>query len=120
MSKKILYIEDDKILGSAFKIKMSGTDYEVQHAGSVEEAEKLNDFVADVLLVDHGLPGKQGIDAIPDLKKIFPQAKIIIYSNFDDDKHIEKAQQNGADDYWVKFQTPIKKVIQQIQAILTN
>ena len=119
MPKKILYIEDEEFLGTVITTKIASAGYEARHVTSVEEAEKLGDFSADLLLIDHGLPGKQGIDALPDLKKIFPQAKMVIFSNFDDENYTEKAKENGADDFWVKNES-LKDITNKVNEILTS
>ena len=118
MSKKILIIEDEKSLGKMLATEISATGYEVKHVESAEEAKKASDFSADLLIIDHGLPGQQGIDAIPDFKEIFTKAKMVVFSNYNDTDHIEKAKKNGADDYWVKVNFRLDQVIEKINQIL--
>jgi DNA-binding response OmpR family regulator len=118
MSKKILYIEDEKTIGKILSSKISSAGYEVKHVESVEQAEKLKKFDADLLLVDHGLPGKKGVDAIPDLKKIFTKAKIIILSNYTDLILTQRAKENGADYFWIKIDIPLDDIPKKISKIL--
>lgn len=119
MAKKILYIEDDRALGDLIILKLTQAGYEAKHVISVEEAEKRGDFLAELLLVDQGLPGKQGIEAIPDLQKIFPQAKVVILSNFSDKDHLKRAQENGAADFWVKVGS-LNNIVEQVNKILAS
>jgi len=53
----------------------------------------------DVILLDVSMPELNGIDAITHLKKIRPEAKIIIISMYDSERHIKGALRNGATGY---------------------
>lgn len=80
---------------------------------TVEEAlRKISD--PDVVLLDIGLPGKTGIEAIPDMKKRSPRSKIVMMTVYDDDKHIFDAIQAGADGYLLK-KTPPAKLLHAIE-----
>ena len=80
---------------------------------SIEEALKKMPE-PDVLLLDIGLPGISGIEAIPEFKKRHPQVQIVMMTVFDDDKHIFDAIQAGADGYLLK-KTPPTMVLHAIQ-----
>ena len=85
MPEKILIIEDEDVLGKAYQMILEDF-YDVKWVMTAEKGEELvNFFQPDLILLDHGLPapGKNGITAIPHLKKCFPDAKIIIFSNYD-------------------------------------
>jgi len=62
----------------------------------------------DVVLLDINLPDMKGIDAIPLIKKKFPNIKIIMLTIFDDDDNIMEAILAGADGYLLKKTTPIR------------
>ncbi|MCP5063446.1 MAG: response regulator transcription factor [Ignavibacteriae bacterium] len=61
-----------------------------------------------VILLDIGLPGMTGIEAVPLLKTKLPQVKIIMLTVFDDDDNILKAIMAGADGYLLKKTSPTK------------
>jgi len=67
----------------------------------------------DVLLMDIGLPGISGIDAIQKVKAEFPNAKIVMLTVKDDDRHISRALIAGAHGYLTK-QTPIPKILDAV------
>ena len=62
----------------------------------------------NVILLDIGLPGISGIEAISKLKIKLPDVKIIMLTVFDDDDNILKAIMAGADGYLLKKSSPIK------------
>lgn len=120
MAKKILLIEDYEILAKIPMMKITAAGYEARAVASVEEAEKLGSFAADLLIVDHGLEGKQGIDSIPILKKVFPKAKIVILSNFTSDERRKEAAEKGAVDFWSKMDLPFNKLIERVEKVLAD
>ena len=121
MAKKVLYIEDEKSIGEIYKGLLNQAGFQTEWVPSVPAAEKIAaTFQADLLLVDNGLQeGKNGIEAIPDLKKTFPQAKIVIYSNYVEQEKRDKAKELGADKYWTKSETMGNKVVEGIKKMLS-
>ena len=67
-----------------------------------------------VILMDIGLPGMSGIDGIRELKKIQPDATILVLSVYEDDDNIFKALCTGASGYLVK-NTPPARLIEAIR-----
>ncbi len=55
-----------------------------------------------VILLDVGLPGMDGIDAIPKLRERFPEAAIIVLTVFEDEDKIFRAICSGAAGYLLK------------------
>lgn len=68
----------------------------------------------DVLIMDIDLPGKSGIDAVSDLKAIFPEIKILMLTVFEDDEKIFGAIKSGANGYLLKKDSP-QKILDAIQ-----
>ncbi|MBC7884929.1 MAG: response regulator transcription factor [Saprospiraceae bacterium] len=58
--------------------------------------------IPDVLLLDIQLPGKSGIEGIPEIKKLFPNINIIMLTTFEDSDKIFKALSAGANSYLSK------------------
>jgi len=58
--------------------------------------------VPDVVLLDVGLPGLNGIDAIKQIKSISPTTRIIMLTVFDDHEKVFKAVCAGASGYLLK------------------
>lgn len=86
MTKKILLIEDEKILSEMYEMRLQKEGFEVK---SSKDAEGGLAFIKkekpDLILLDLLLPGMQGQEALEILKKD-PETKdipIIILSNYD-------------------------------------
>ena len=59
----------------------------------------------DVTLMDLRLPNKNGVDAIAEIRKEFPSARVIVLTTFDGDEDIYRALQAGAKGYLLKGMT---------------
>lgn len=74
--------------------------------GEYETAEELLDAFAaitpDVVLMDLGLPGMSGIEAIASLKRDHPRVEIVVLSVFEDDDNVFRAICAGASGYIAK------------------
>lgn len=118
--QSILIIEDEVDLGETYEEKLNSANYNAKLVATIEEAEDLADFHPALLLVDHGLSGsnKNGVEAITTLKKKFPEAALVIFSNYNENSLERKAFELGADEYWVKINFTLKQLIEKIQEIL--
>ena len=75
--------------------------------GSVEETLRQikESGPPDVLLLDIGLPGMDGISALPSLRSAAPGTRIVILTVFDDHDKVFRAVCAGADGYLLKTST---------------
>lgn len=70
----------------------------------------------DVLIMDIDLPGKSGIDAVIELKAVFPEIKILMLTVFEDDDKIFAAIKAGANGYLLKKDSP-QKILDAIREL---
>jgi DNA-binding NarL/FixJ family response regulator len=70
----------------------------------------------DIVLVDIGLPGQSGIEAIPLIKKSFRDASVVIFSVYTDSDRIFKALCAGAVGYLQK-DTKLEEVLKAVRLI---
>jgi DNA-binding NarL/FixJ family response regulator len=66
---------------------------------AIEEAARLQ---PDVILLDLAMPRRTGLDALPELRKVAPAAKIIVFSGFSTASLAEEALALGAARYLAK------------------
>lgn len=71
---------------------------------------------ADVVLLDIGLPGLDGIRGCEVLKKKFPRVKVLIFSGFESDEKILAAFAAGADGFLLK-RTPRQELAAAIESV---
>jgi len=100
---KLLLIEDEKALATSIQNYFQRENFICEWASDYETAlEKINIYRYDCVLVDIMLPDGDGLSAVRELKKKFPDTGIIIISakNSLDDKIA--GLNMGSDDYLTK------------------
>lgn len=70
----------------------------------------------DVVLMDIDMPGMNGIEAVWEIKKYFPEMKVIMLTVFEDEEKIFKAIRVGANGYLLKKDSP-QKILEAIDAV---
>jgi len=78
--------------------------------------ELKNEYAPNVVLLDIGLPGISGLDAIERIKAIAPTTEVIMLTVYDDDEKIFRSICAGASGYLLK-NAPAKKIIDSILEI---
>jgi len=116
---KIVIIEVDEIIRTNYAFLIGQTrDYQVINTyPSFDEATKtlvIDD--PDVILLDIELPGTNGIEAIPKIRKLLPDVHILILTVYESEKIIFEALSNGASGYLTK-NTPVNKIIESIKEV---
>jgi NarL family two-component system response regulator LiaR len=76
-------------------------------------------FKPDVILMDMQMPGKSGLDAITEILNETPAIRILVFSNFSEDKTIMAAIEAGAIGYLLKVDAT-EKIIQAVRDAYNN
>ena len=104
-------IEDDVTIreGIAYLIN-STAGYQVvnQYSSYVDAINNLISDLPDVILLDIELPGINGVDAIPAIKKKLPATYILMLTVYENEQTIFKALSNGASGYLTKNMNAVK------------
>lgn len=88
-TKKILVIEDNEDIASILKERLEHEGFSVVVAedGYLALGFLKNDVGPDAVILDLMLPGRNGMDLLCSLRSKWPQAKIFIYSAFNEYKN---------------------------------
>ncbi len=98
-----IYIVDDEELIRDASVLTLGKKYRVKAFSSAESAiDALRTDPPDLVLLDIGLPGMSGIEAIEAIKAKCPDVLIIMITAYDDIETVISAMKRGAYDYVVK------------------
>ena len=119
--KKILLIEDEKILVEMYKDKFTQVGFEVISAFESEEALKLvKKEKPDLILLDILLPKENGIFFLEKLRKKLKMISIpvVAFSNYDDLDVKKQAFELGVKDYLIKTNYTPKQIIDKIKRYL--
>ena len=121
--KKILVAEDDKFLANAYRVKLTKANFEVKIVNDGDEAiETLKVFVPDLIILDLVMPGMDGFSVLETIKSSeeYKNIPVLVASNLGESEDIVKATKLGANDYIVKTELSMKKLIEKINSILGN
>jgi DNA-binding response OmpR family regulator len=100
---KILIIEDERSLAREMKLFLEKAFYLSDTAYTAADAKKMMiDNKYDFILLDLGLPDKDGLDLLNETKKMCPDASYIILTARGDLEDRIKGLDLGADDYLSK------------------
>jgi len=99
---RILVVDDEPQIRRALRVGLAGHGYDVQLAGSGEEALDLAAVAPpDVIILDLMLPDLSGLDVCKGLRE-WSQAPIIVLSAKGEERDKVEALDLGADDYLTK------------------
>ncbi len=119
--KKVLIVEDDKFLLSAYRVKLTKAGFEIKIATDGEEALKiLREDKPDVILLDLVMPRKDGFAVLEELKTnpVWKSIPVIVLSNLSQKEDLEKAKALGAKDYLIKSDLSLKDLVEKINTLI--
>ena len=104
MGAKILVVDDAQFMRMMLKNILSGAGYEVVGEGEngVQAIEKYKELKPDMVIMDMIMPEMGGIDAVREIVKLDPAAKVLMCSAMGQQALVVEAIQVGARDFIVK------------------
>ncbi len=101
--ESILIVDDEPAIRRLLIQKISGEGYQCQEAGSAEQAlDKLRNKPVDMVLLDIKMPGKSGIELLPEIKAAFPDTAVVMATATADINIAIQCMKQGAYDYITK------------------
>lgn len=120
MSKKILVVDDAAFMRMMIKDILTKNGFEVvaEAADGMQALEKYKELQPDLVTMDITMPEMDGITSLKEIKKVNPNAKVIMCSAMGQQAMVIDAIQAGAKDFIVKpFQAD--RVIEAISKALS-
>jgi len=116
---KVLVVEDQKrILRN--QLKLLKVHKKIDVVGTADNGptavEKTIDLSPDVLLLDIGLPGFDGIEVTRRVKKKAPETEVLIFTIFDEEDKVIAAIKAGASGYLLKG-AKTEKIVEAIEDV---
>jgi DNA-binding NarL/FixJ family response regulator len=116
---RIAIVEDQPRYRELLRLIIAGSD-KIELLFEKENALTIIDDIVkqlpDLLIMDIDLPGKSGIDAVREIKEVFPEIKILMLTVFEEDDKIFGAIKAGANGYLLKKDSP-QKILDSIQEL---
>ncbi|MBL7707215.1 MAG: response regulator transcription factor [Taibaiella sp.] len=117
---QIVLVEDDSVIRDSFQFLLNEEEgYAVTGAfANAEEAIKsVASLDPDVVLLDIQLPGISGLQALPKIKALVPDAAVIILSVNEHQDTVFEALAKGAAGYLTK-NTPPQKILEAVNEVM--
>jgi len=116
--KKVLIVEDDALLAKVLSESFLAAKFQVVTVeNGLNVADVVKSFSPDIILLDLILPGIDGFAVLKQLKtdsktKNIPVA---IISNLGDAADIKSTKALGADEYFIKANTAMDKIVKYVK-----
>lgn len=119
MKLNILIVEDHELTRFGLKTTFEGVDY-VQEIFEAESAEKALEIFdtnqIDVIIMDLGLPGMNGIEATQKIRSRKKDVKVVMLTSHNDEKEVISSLKAGANAYCSKEINP-QRLISVVQSV---
>ncbi len=119
MSHSVLVCDDAIFMRTMISDILSQAGYEVvgEAETGMQAVERFKELNPDLVTMDIVMPGMGGIDAVREIVKIAPSAKILMCSAMGQQALVIEAIQAGAKDFVVKPFQP-SRVLEAVQRVL--
>jgi two-component system response regulator (stage 0 sporulation protein F) len=117
---QVLIVEDEQLLNDAYARVLAAANIALLRAYNGKEAlDILKNERPDIVLLDLRMPVMDGIEFLEKLKpkENLPDAKIIVFSNYDDQHEIDQAFALGAMHYMLKAWATPDELIKLIREV---
>lgn len=115
---KVLVVDDEPHIRRLLRTTLERSDYDIIEAGSAREAMLALGASPDVVLLDLGLPDRDGMELVPLIRKTSKASLLVISARDATDQKVT-ALDLGADDYVTKpFDT--EELLARVRAALRN
>lgn len=119
---RLALVEDDQrireTLSSLFELEPS-----VQLLGTFSDAEKalkgMSELAPQVVLMDIGLPGKDGITCVAELAPRMPNTQFMMYTVHDADERVYEALKAGANGYLLK-NSSVQQIVKAVHELVAG
>jgi len=103
MHEVVLVVDDEAVIRQLLRVKLSREGYNCQEADNAEKAlSVLQSGPIALVVLDVRMPGKSGIELLPEIKSGFPDTAVIMATAVNDINVAVQCLKQGADDYICK------------------
>lgn len=115
----ILVAEDDPVLREVYVKKFSIAGYKIRTAKNGEETlASIEEEEPDLLILDINMPVMDGFSVLEKYPKEERNFPIIMLTNFGDDKNKARGEELGVNDYFIKSQMTMRKLLEMVENLM--
>jgi len=117
---RILLADDHAVLRAGLRLLLnSQADLDVigEAASGIEALTLAETLQPDLILLDLGMPGLAGLDALPMLRRFNPSSRILILTMYDDPQYLRQALKSGAAGYVLKKAADVE-LLSAVRAVM--
>jgi len=96
--------------------KLENIQVSGEAGNGLELMDILKTSVPDLIILDIAMPELRGLEALQEVKKRYPQVKVVILTMYGNKEFVRQAVSGGADGFILK-EDPISELIKAIQAV---
>jgi len=101
--ESILIVDDEETIRQLLRKTLSREGYQCQEAPNAEQAlEKLKNNLISLVVLDIKMPGKSGIELLPEIKAVYPDTAVVMATATIDINVAIQCMKQGAYDYVTK------------------
>lgn len=121
--KRILLVEDDKMLSDMYitKFKKEGLTVSQAHDGA-EGLEKIKQEKPDLVLLDIIMPKLDGFAVLKAIKSddALKHIHVLLLTNLGQSEDVSKGNELGADDYFIKANHTPAEIVEKVKYMLAE
>ena len=120
--KRILLVEDDKLIARAYKESLERAGFKVELATQGDKAlESMRKRKPDLLLLDIIMPVMDGVEVMEEMSKddFLKDIAIIVVTNAERESEIKRSSKYNIIDYFIKSDLSLDQLIQKITEHIT-
>ena len=97
---RILVVDDDQASARTLELHLRAQGFETAVAHDAETGlARASDWQPDLVILDVRMPGRSGLDVLPDLKALDARLHVVVITAFHDMETTIEAMQKGAEEY---------------------
>jgi len=101
--ERLLIVDDEAAIRRLLREKLSRNGYGCEEASSAEQAlATLRNEPSDLVILDVKMPGKSGVDILPEIRAKYPATAVIMVTAVAETSVVIECMKQGADDYICK------------------
>jgi CheY-like chemotaxis protein len=119
MAYSVLIVEDEQAISRVLDLKLKQLGVTTMLASDgVSALELIKSQTFDCILLDLILPGIDGFNILEEIRKKDKNMKVIVMTNLGQPEDRARVQKLGVTGYFVKSETPVTRLIEEVKNAL--